>query len=499
MVSNIKKVIIPIKDIDLFSVTTDGASVYQLPRCNVTLRYRIKSPDGTRESEWSPIYDLQFVDPIFGTDLGTLSIAEINGYKIPSTSRATPISSYQYGDPTDAMMQSGVERVTTQSDASASPDVDLFKYSWIVPPTLSVKNFDVFLSWFSVNYVIAGATLSAASASPYTGTITFTGTGAQNAANTVRSYYNRMNAEGTDLARLTMSSNITTTGALAAGGGAPGQYFTIVSGASTDGTGAAFNIKSSQTWTAGTVKHIFKLGAYTDFEYAATTSSNDFSFKRTGSSNKVTATIDSGSSTISLDQDVLYSGLCVGMKVRKVSGDGEFGVNATISAIDYINSIITLSTNAFGTTSVPHTASGYVEFVADNTDLTITIATGITQTVQWNMPTFVQPMLHASNLSRDYVSTYSLLSVAKPFSVYYGGFGVLSGATTSAPFTANIIRMPFGISSQTIDYGKRIYATNSGGSMGGGMVTYGDYIDSTTIAVSSSTALTNGIITNIRF
>jgi hypothetical protein len=502
MVSNTKKVIIPIKDIDAFSVTKVISSRSNSSnRCNITLRYRIKSADGTKISEWSPVYDLAFYNSRYGTAFGALQIAKTNGFDTPSSDRTSPISAYTYGDPTLKMLQSAVERITAQSDASASPDVDLFKYSWVAPPSLNVKNFDVFLSWFTINYVHPTATLSAAtgpSGGLYSGTLTLTGTGAQNAANTLRSYYNRMNSLGSP-ARITMSSNIVTTGAIASGGGAAGNYFTIVSGTSTNGTLTVFNIQSNQTWTAGTMKHVFKYNSYSDFEYAGTTSSNSYTFKRTSNSNTVTTTLTAGLSTFTLNEDVLYSGLAVGMTLRKIDGDGAFGSGATISAIDYFNNIITVSTDAIGTSPVTHTSTGYVTFVADNTDLVITLAGAVTQTIQWSMPLQVQPMLHASNLSRDYLSNYSLLSVPKSYSTFYGGFGVISGATTVAPFTASVVRMPFAISGSSIDYGRRVYATNSGGSMGGGLVTYADYTDSTSFVVASTTALTNGIITNLRF
>ena len=397
------------------------------------------------------------------------------------------------------MLQSSVERIIATSDAADSPSVDLFKYSWVAPPSLNVKKFDVFLSWQSVSYITSLATLSAPSgAGPYTGTITFTGSGAQNSANNVRSYYNRMNAEGS-YARLLGSPNISSTGTLNAGSGVPGTIVTVVSGANTDGSSVIFNISSTQSWTAGTIKHIFKTDGYTDFEYVATTESNSYSFNRTGSSNVVTGTLTAGSNTVAINEDVLYSGLSMGMIVRKVSGDGAFAATAIISKIDYINSIITLSDDAYGTTAAPHLSSGYVEFAADNNDLDITVASGVTQTIQWRMPQSVQPMLHASNLSKSFDSTYSILSVPEVFSVYYGGFGVIGSATTVAPFTATLNYMPFATSNRIIDRGRRIFATANNGSLGSGEVKLARYSDSTTILLNSSAALTNGIISNIRF
>lgn len=497
MVSNTKKVVIPIKDIDAFSVISDNATLGIVPQSSLTIRYRIKSQDGTRISEWSPIYDLGFYDQVFGTALGSRSIAQINGFSTPYPGRFTPLDAYDYGDPN--MLQSSVERISVGTDASDSPSVDLFKYSWVAPPSLNVKKFDVFLSWQSISYITSLATLSAPSgAGPYTGTITFTGTGAQNSANNVRNYYDRMDAEGS-FARLSGAPNLSATGTLNAGSGVPGTIFTIVSGGSTGGTGVVFNISSTQTWTAGTIKHIFKTEGYTDFEYAATTESNSYSFNRTGSSNVVSGTLTAGSNTITLNEDVLYSGLSMGMVVRKTSGDGEFATTAIVSKIDYINSIVTFSDDAYGTNPATHLSSGYVEFAADNNDLDITVASGITQTIQWRMPLSVQPMLHASNLSKTFDSTYSILSVPATFSVYYGGYGVIGSATTAAPFTATLNYMPFAASNRVIDRGRRIFATNNNGSLGSGEVKLARYSDSTTILLTSTAALTNGIISNLRF
>jgi hypothetical protein len=500
MAFNVKKVIIPIKDIDSFSVISDEQTEGELSQSSLTIRYRIASQDGTRISEWSPIYDLKFYDRVFGTDYGSKTIAEINGFSFPLGygSRLTPLSAYEYGD--SNMLQSSVERISGVTDADDSPSVDLFKYSWVTPPSLNVKRFDVFLSWQSSSYITSGATLSAPSGSgPFTGTITLTGTGALNSAQNLRSFYDRMNSEGGST-KILGEPNINSTGGLNGGSGVPGNFFTIVNGVNTNGSSVIFNISSNQTWTAGTIKHIFRTDGYTDFQYAATVSeSNSYSFNRTGSSNIVTGTLTAGSNTFTINESAFYSGLSMGMKVRKISGEGEFQENAVISKIDYFENTITLSSDFSGATSSPNISSGYVEFVADNTDLEITVASGVLQTIQWRMPQTVQPILHASNLSKSPNSIYSLLSVPETFSVFYGGFGVLTSATTVAPFTATLTYMPFPASSRVLDRGRRVFATNNNGSFGTGEVKLARYSDSTTILLTSTAAFTNGIVSNIRF
>jgi hypothetical protein len=492
MASN-KKVIIPLRDFDAFSVTPDNSAVNQFPDIKATFRYRIVSGDRNRKSDWSPIYDLNFLDQTVGASLPSRTISQTNGFASPIFTRSDSYSTLTFAN--GSMMQSVIEKVP-------SNEQDLFKYSWIVPPTLNVKKFDIHLSWRSIAHVHPTATLSAPSGTgPYTGTITFTGTGAQNSANALRAFYNKAISLG-DTVTLYAGANTAT----------PAAALSVVSGTSTNGTGAVFNISSTSTWTAtGTVKYVFRANPFTDFQYADSTSSNSYSFQRTETSNIQYARLTKGSNQLTLipDKDssqvvgkIAYlSGIVVGMTLSKISGDGEFAPGAVVvSAINYDTDTLTLSTDANGTSAQVHATGGDIVFKALNNDFAATAITG-SPTLSWNMPMYVQAQLHASNLLQSPDSIYSFLSVSPGLSTFFRGYGTISGATTTAPFTATISGLGFNLPSSSVDIGKKLYAPgNTGaGSLGGGSVTFADWVTSSRITIHSTAAITNGLITNLQF
>jgi hypothetical protein len=387
------------------------------------------------------------------------------------------------------MLPSQIDIQASQTnDAASSPLGDAFLLSW--KDTEFVKSFDIFLSWqsFALLSNQMTSTLSAPSGSgPYTGTLTFTGTGSVNAIATLKSRFDYDQLRGA-------------TTYLWAGKGTatPGNFFTVTSYNSSTGV---FSVSSPSTWTAsGTIRNVSFLNNWSDLEYVGTSDTNSYSFGRKFISNKMTATITAGLNTIVPNESIADSGIVPGMKLFVSNGDGKFGVGATVSKIDYYSNTLTITSAQSSTTAVNHLSSGYVEFYGDaSTPITLTADTGITQNGYWLTPYYVQAILSAKSNYKDFPDQNLLLSISEAQSVWFGIYGTITSASPSAPYTATLTSMNLPFPNQSVNRGQRVFATNSAGSLGSGKVVAAKYNNNFAMELSSTAAMTNGVITNVRF
>lgn len=492
-----KKVTIPVKDFSNF-INTD---TYQ--HIGLAFRYRLVNKlDPTIISEWSAVNNLKFLDPTLGWSytLGP-TLSTVLGYQSPNgltryvsgSSNVGALGQGFYswdsnGDALEPMLPSQIDIQASQTnDAASSPLGDAFLLSW--RDTEFIKSFDIFMSWqsFALLSNQMTATLSAPSAFPYTGTLTFTGTGSVNAIATLKSRFDYDVSRGA-ITYLWAGKGTTT----------PGNFFAVSSYNNTTGV---FTVTSPSTWTAaGTIRNVSFLNNWSNLEYVATSDTNSYSFGRKFISNKMTATITAGSNTIITSENVEDAGIVPGMKLFVSNGDGEFGVGATVSKINYQSNTLTVTSGQNSTTAVSHLSGGYVEFYGDaKTSVTLTADTGITQKGYWLTPYYVQAVLCAASGKKEPIDENLLLSISEVQSVWFGVYGTISSASASAPFTATLTSMNLPFPSQSSNKGQRMFATNSAGSFGSGKVVAAKYNSNIAMDLSSTALLTNGVVTNIRF
>lgn len=116
------------------------------------LRYRIKSRDGLRTSQWSSVHNVSFPQ---GPDGKVSTIYEMNGLQTPTI--RTDLHSVNLGGKSE--IESSISRVT--------PGADVLTYTWQEPRFLPSQYFDVFLSWQEV-YKIDSATANVSAATALT-------------------------------------------------------------------------------------------------------------------------------------------------------------------------------------------------------------------------------------------------------------------------------------------------------------------------------------------
>ena len=323
-----KEIQIPINEFDYF--TSDGTYV------GVKFRYRLKE-DATDNStsQWSELTELVFKN----SQNDNISLSETNGYDFPSSiSRANPGASFVWNSVNNKMMPSQIDQIISQNSLTPgfvpTPKNDLYRLSFITPENFNVGKYDIFQSWKGIAYVHETANVSAPTSSSgvFTGTLTLTGTAATIRAQTLKSYYDWY-ASNVDTDLPTYATE---------GTSVPGNTLSITGySAST-----IFAIKSAATWTAsGNFKNISRTNVFTIPEYVATIPENTYEFSRKMISNKVSATLVSGSSIVRLNENVATSGIVPGMTLKKISGQGKFSTdNAVISQIDYQNNLLFIST-----------------------------------------------------------------------------------------------------------------------------------------------------------
>ena len=325
-----KEIQIPINEFDYF--TSDGTYV------GVKFRYRLKEDNTDNStSQWSETKELIFKD----VGNNNISLSAANGYdNFIATGRDSPITSIRLESlrypKKAAMMPSQIDQIISQNnlDSQPVPKNDLYRLSWIVPEKFNIGKFDVFQSWRGVAYVQPSANITAPTSSGggFIGTLTLSGTGATLRGQTLKSYY--------DWYASNVSADLPVYAA--EGSRVPGNTLSITAYSGT----AGFAVKSASTWVgSGNFTHISRINAFTEPEYLATTDTNRIEFAKKMQSNKVSATLISGSSIVRLNQDVATSGIVPGMKVVKISGDGRFSSdgNTIVSQIDYQNNLLFLS------------------------------------------------------------------------------------------------------------------------------------------------------------
>jgi hypothetical protein len=340
-----KEVKIPISSVDKF--ISDGTYV------GLALRYRLKNKDSGEVSQWSSTQFLKFLP--YYSDTLTYQIAKTNGYTTSYPSRGG--LSYNYGplNTDSGLPASQIDQVASQVSSSHNPQIDSYKYSWSKPVNCNIKNFDVYTSWNIMSYVCPIGTLSAPSGTgPYTGTLQLSGTGSTNANVSLKTFYDVTGA--TNSIKLFAGPGTAT----------PGNTFVITGYTHSTGT-ILFNVQSASTWTAtGTIKNISRSHGWTDFEYVGTTNQSSYIFDRKMKSNKLTATITSGSCLVQTNESLITSGVVPGMILVKKSGDGKFAAStATISQIDYTNNIMTIS--PYLSSTVTASTTGTIGTVTSNT------------------------------------------------------------------------------------------------------------------------------------
>jgi hypothetical protein len=164
--------------------------------------------------------------------------------------------------------------------------------------------------------------------------------------------------------------------------------------------------------------------------------------------------------------------------------------------------------------SKSHTASGYIEFVAQSELVASTTHDGTNPIEQyWYKPLLVQAMANASvsktaNIGDTHPYPYALLSISEAQSTYFDGYGTVSARTASAPFTATLSGMNLPYSSNSWNVGATVYAlagSVSGGtlptgtvSLGGGQARIADYLTEVSVTLNSTAVMNNGVITSIR-
>jgi hypothetical protein len=349
-----KKVTIPIKHIENF-MSNDNVSV--------ALRYRLKSTDGLKVSEWSPLKNL-----IFKNDFSELKILETLGY---SSSNVNSQPSVNYGAVTaNNKIPSQIDQLISSTSGDHTPSADAYKFSWTNPADSNIKNFDVYTCWNIYSFVATSGTLSAPTLTSgvYYGTLTL-GTGNTNAAITLKSFHDYWNSVGGGGGRVELYA---TRGANAIPG-------VLVLGDASNQTaytyGNVFNIRSGTTWSAaGGVKNISRTQRWTEPEYLDTTNNDSYNFNRKMTSNKLTATITAGTCQIQCNEDLAKAGVVPGTKLVKDSGDGQFSVVSTpyVCQVDYVKNIITVSNQSEITTAQTIVAASGT--VSSATQYTATIA-----------------------------------------------------------------------------------------------------------------------------
>ena len=319
---------IPIREFDFF--TSDGTYV------GVKFRYRLKEDSTDNNvSQWSEIKELVFKN----TSNQNITLSEANGYDKPVVIyRPTPFTGivWETGFTDKKMMPSQIDQIISQNNLTPgftpNPKNDLYRLSWITPENFNIGKFDIFQSWRSVAYVHPTADISSPSSSGanFIGTLSLTGTNASLRGQTLKSYYDwfTTNAPSSSLELYATEGTVELGNTLSVTG---------YSGIST------FSIRSADTWvSSGNVTNISRINAFSVPEYFGTTDANSIEFSKRIQSNKVSATLVSGSSIIRLNQDVATSGIVPGMTLTKISGDGRFSSEylPIISQIDYQNNLL---------------------------------------------------------------------------------------------------------------------------------------------------------------
>lgn len=562
-----KTVTIPISDVHKF--VSDGNYV------GVAFRYRLVEENGLGFSQWSPVQLLKFK-----TDYNSnRTINQIlGGTSEPTINRSISTFNYTSMENDGSLQSSQIDQITSQISGAHDPSKDSYKFSWTKPKDSVVTNFDVFTSWNMFAYVNSFGTLSAPSAgpSPFTGTLTIQSSGV-NSAVSLKSFYD-------------------VTGAIndvkiyaGPGGGTPGNSFVITG----YGAGNVFNVRSANTWTSGTVKNISRSHAWTDFQYLSTTDTDNYSFVRQMTSNRLSATISSGSCLVYVNENLIQSGVVPGMSLTKLSGDGAFAGNAVISQIDYAENILVISATQSALTTVAasgtigsvvnnagiytatissmsstsplyvgavvtatagtgnlgianvkvtsvsansitiisdaavtagtitaiqtatpnnHTASGYIEFVANSELVGGTFAdSGNTIAINqyWLKPMFVQAIATASTADTSNivdVNNYTVVAVSEAQSTYFDGYGTVGSIAGSGPYTALLTGMNLPYSANLANVGARLYAENtvSGavplGASGAvsGETKIADYVNGSKVSLINTTTFTAGIAVSLR-
>ena len=481
----------------------------------VSFRYRLVDKDNpSLASDWSPVNTLQFVEPTIGINYSSpQTLSKILGNESPYyTTPGSFTGSLQTGFFTwdsggiglKPMLPSHIDIVNSQTtDASASPLNDLFTFSWADNDVVS--NFDIYFSWQSIMQLspTMTATLSAPSTSPYTGTLTFSGVGSVNAANTLASLYLQNSSFGISTYLWAGPGNA------ASGNGSLGNYLLV-----TSVSGNVVSIQSQSTWTAGKISNVATVLSPTFIEYQATVSnSNSYSFSRNFKSSPLSAYLSNGTNVVKVYSEEIGFTLrdyqiVPGMTLVKTGGDGDFNLtNRVVSSVDYYNNTFTVGSSQSDTTSstsptVIHSASGYIEFYGDASEPTTqNVTSAVTQDCYWLIPYYVQALLFATTENKDMANNFDinkLLSISEIQSTYFGGYGTITGATTTAPFTATLSNMNFAFPNQKTNIGQRLFSTDNPGKFGSGKVQAASYTNNLTIQLHSTAAMTNGIVTNVR-
>jgi hypothetical protein len=110
------------------------------------LRYRIKSKDGLRVSQWSSIHNVSFPQ---GPDGKVSTIYEMNGYPISPTIRPD-LHSVNVSNIVQDNVSNIVQERIDSSISRVTPGADVLTYNWTEPKFLPNQYFDVFLSWRKV-------------------------------------------------------------------------------------------------------------------------------------------------------------------------------------------------------------------------------------------------------------------------------------------------------------------------------------------------------------
>lgn len=444
-----KKVTIPIKDIENFISNNN---------IGVALRYRLKSSDGLKTSQWSPLNNLIFKDT-FGSEI---TILKTLGYGNSSVGSQAGVSygAIIAGYPQNKL-SSQIDQLISSTSGEHDPYADTYKFSWTIPDDSNLKNFDVYTCWNVYSFIATSGTLSSPTLTSgvYYGTLTLGSTNT-NSAITLKSFYDYWSGANGGGGRVELYA---TRGANAV----PGGVFVLgnTSNQVAYTYGNVFNIRSGTTWTAaGGIKNISRTQRWTEPEYLGTTNNDSYNFGRKMTSNKLTAFIDAGTCQIQCNEDLAKAGVVQGTKLVKNSGDGEFSIISTpyVCQVDYVKNIITVSnqseiTAAQTVVSASATVSNATQFTATitmNTTSPLYVGAYITATNSTGKigpsnvyVTSIIPNTSITVATDDASSTFTNgtinnVSVAKPLNHNKSGYIEFVTEASTINSTANYLTSP---------------------------------------------------------
>ena len=241
----------------------------------------------------------------------------------------------------------------------------------------------------------------------------------------------------------------------------------------------------------------------------------------TGTIGSITGTAGNYSATITGMSGV--TPLVVDAKITATAGTGSLGKNNAIVTSqlsgtsirifsDYALTAGTITNIRVGintSNSKAHTASGYIEFVAQSDTVSGATTDGTNSIEQyWYKPMYVQAMLNASTSKRSNIGNthpykYALLSISEAQSTFFDVYGTISARTTSAPFTATLSGMSLQYADGVNYVGATLYGLSSPlptstVSLGVGEVKIADYTDAVSLKLSSTAAMNLGVVTSLR-